>query len=523
MTQTPYILAIDHGTSGIKAAIVSVYGEVIDFEFEPTPIHFFPGGGAEQNPEDWWNALVAASRRLIGKQSSGVDNIAAIAVSSTFSTTVAVDKNGQPLMNALTWMDSRGAPYVKQLMRGFPSIDGYGLSMILKWLPKTGGGPTLSGKDDIAHVLWILNEHPQIYDNTFLFLPSKDYLNFRLTGRFAASYDSMQLFWVSDIRDIHHVKYDDRLIRLAGIDRDKLPAMTASTDRLGKLRPDVAKEIGLGPGIDVIVSSPDHQTACIGSGAVTDYAGHLYIGTSSWVQAVVPFKKTDVFHSIASFPTAIPGKYQSVNEQDMAGGCLDMLWHNILFYKNQLCTTPPQNPYPYLDDIAKAVPAGSDHLIFLPWLNGERTPVDDTTLRGGFYNMTKTHTQNHLIRSVLEGVALNSRWSLTYVERFVRRRLSPLNFIGGGAQSNLWCQILADVLNRDIRQVTHPMQANARGAAFIAAVGLGFIDFSDIPGLIRFQRTYHPQPENRDVYDLLYTAFLDIYKKNRSIYRKLNA
>jgi xylulokinase len=307
-----------------------------------------------------------------------------------------------------------------------------------------------------------------------------------------------------------------------GIDRGKLPAMTASTDRLGKLRPDVAKEIGLGPGIDVIVSSPDHQTACIGSGAVTDYAGHLYIGTSSWVQAVVPFKKTDVFHSIASFPTAIPGKYQSVNEQDMAGGCLDMLWHNILFYKNQLYATPPENPYPYLDDIAKAVPAGSDHLIFLPWLNGERTPVDDTTLRGGFYNMTKTHTQNHLIRSVLEGVALNSRWSLTYVERFVRRRLSPLNFIGGGAQSDLWCQILADVLNRDIRQVTHPMQANARGAAFIAAVGLGFIDFSDIPGLIRFQRTYHPQPENRDVYDLLYTAFLDIYKKNRSIFHKLN-
>ncbi len=523
MTQPPYILAIDHGTSGIKAAIISVYGEIRAFEFEPTPIYFFPGGGAEQNPDDWWNALIAATSRLIQKSGINHKDISAIAVSSTFSTTVAVDKNGSPLMNALTWMDSRGAPYVKKLMKGFPSIDGYGLPMILKWLPKTGGGPTLSGKDDIAHVLLIKNEFPHIYDNTYLFLPSKDYLNFRLTGRFAASYDSMQLFWVSDIRDVNHVKYDDRLIQAAGIDREKLPDMTASTAKLGKLRPDVAQEIGIDPDTDVIVSSPDHQTACIGSGAVADYAGHIYIGTSSWVQAVVPFKKTDVFHSIASFPTAVPGKYQSVNEQDMAGGCLDMLWQNLLFYQNVLNPNPQVDPYRHLDAIAKAVPPGSDDLIFLPWLNGERTPVDDTSLRGGFYNMSKATTQNHLIRSVLEGVSYNTKWSLTYVERFVRKKLSPLNFVGGGAQSDLWCQILADILDRDIRQVEYPMQANARGAAFIAAVGLGAIDFSDIPGLIRFRRTYKPQPENRAVYDRLFPIFLKIYKKNRSIYRKLNA
>lgn len=523
MTKPPYILAIDHGTSGIKAAIVSVYGEIIDFEFEATPIHYLPGGGAEQDPADWWHALIAAAARLIGRARVNPQTILAIAVSSTFSTTVAVDKTGRPLMNALTWMDSRGAPYVQRLMRGFPSIDGYGLRKLLKWLPKTGGGPTLSGKDDIAHVLFIKHAYSYIYEKTHLFLPSKDYLNFRLTGRFAASHDSMQLFWVSDIRDIDHIKYDDRLMQAAGIDRDKLPAMTASTDTLGKLRPEVAREIGLKSDIEVMVSSPDHQTACIGSGAVTDFAGHLYIGTSSWVQAVVPFKKTDVFHSIASFPTAIPGRYQSVNEQDMAGGCLDILWQNLLFHNNPLCQAPPRHPYQHLDAIAETVPPGCDNLIFLPWLNGERTPVDNPTLRGGFYNMAKTHNQTHLIRSVLEGVAFNTRWSLKYVERFIRKKLSPLNFIGGGAQSDLWCQILADVLNRDIRQVAHPMQANARGAAFIAAVGLGYINFSDIPELIHFQHTYQPRPENQETYDRLFAAFIRIYKKNRAIFRRLNA
>ncbi|HMA86394.1 MAG TPA: FGGY-family carbohydrate kinase [Desulfosalsimonadaceae bacterium] len=206
----------------------------------------------------------------------------------------------------------------------------------------------------------------------------------------------------------------------------------------------------------------------------------------------------------------------------MAGGCLDILWRNLLFHNNPLCQKPPI-PYEHLDAIAGSVPPGCDNLIFLPWLNGERTPVDNPLLRGGFYNMSKTHNQNHLIRSVLEGVAFNTRWSLKYVERFIRKKLTPLNFIGGGGQSDLWCQILADVLNRDIRQVTHPMQANARGAAFIAAVGLGYIDFSDIPDLIRFRHTYQPQPDNRETYDRLFAAFIPIYKKNRAIFRRLNA
>jgi xylulokinase len=496
---------------------------VVDYTYEKTSIRFLPGGGAEQDPHEWWDALVNASSRLIGNHTINAGDIAAVSVSSTFSTTVAVDENGHPLMNALTWMDSRGASHVKELMAGFPSIEGYGLFKILKFLPKTGGGPTLSGKDDIAHVLLVKNDYPDVYKKTRFFLPSKDYLNFRLTGKFAASFDSMQLFWLSDIRDVNHIKYDLKLIEYLGVDPFKLPPMMRSTDILGSVKKDVADQIGLPPDTKVALSSPDHQTACIGSGAVADFAGHLYIGTSSWVQAVVPFKKTDVFHSIASFPTAIPGKYQSVNEQDMAAGCLPALFDNILFCDNQLRNeAPPENPYQYIDEIAGKVPPGSHKLIFLPWLNGERTPVDDIRLRGGFINISKTTSQNDMIRSVLEGVAYNTKWSLNYVERFVRRKLDPLNIIGGGAESSLWCQIFADVLNREIRQVEHPRQANARGAAFIASVGLGYIKFEDIPNLIRIQQTFMPNPANREIYDELFDVFLKIYKQNKKIFRRLN-
>jgi xylulokinase len=524
MTDTnKYILAIDHGTSGIKAAIVSIHGQVLDYEYEKTAIEFLPGGGAEQDPDEWWQALLKTCTRLIANEMVNPKNIVAIAVSSTFSTTVAVDENGDHLMNALTWMDSRGAPYVKKIVSGFPSVDGYGIFRIMKWIPKTGGGPTLSGKDDIAHVLLIKNEFPDVYKNTHMFLPSKDYLNLKLTGKFAASFDSMQLFWVSDIRDIHNIRYDQKLISLLDLTPEKLPPMAASTDILGTVRKDVAEKIGISSDVKVVLSSPDHQTACIGSGAVDDYAGHLYIGTSSWIQAVIPFKKTDVLHSIASFPTAIPGKYQSVNEQDMAGGCLSHLFDNLLFYDNPLKSDHQIDPFTHIDDIAGRVPAGSHKLIFLPWLNGERTPVDDTTLRGGFFNMSKTTNQDHMIRAVMEGVAYNTRWSLKYVEQFVKQALNPINFIGGGAQSNVWCQVFADVLNRDIHQMENPRQANARGAAFIASVGLGYIGFEEIPRLIKIQKTFHPNPENRKTYDELYNIFIRLYRKNKSLYRRLNA
>lgn len=517
-----YILAIDHGTSGMKTAIVSVAGSVVDFAFQSTSIYFSAGGGAEQDPDEWWRALVASAQQLMERQRHLADDIVAISVTSTFSTTVAVDKSGLPLMNAITWMDSRGAPYVKQIMGGWPRIEGYNIFKILAWIPKTGGGPTLSGKDDVAHILFIKNRHPDIYENTYMFLPSKDYLNMKLTGRFLASFDSVQLFWMTDTRDVCDIRYEDGLIRKLGIEKDKLPPLAHSTDIIGSVLPSIAEQLGLRPDVKVVTGSPDHQTACIGSGAVRDFDGHIYVGTSGWVQCVIPFKKTDVFHSIASFPTAIPGKYQSVNEQDLAGGCLSFLIDNIIYHQNSLFGTRPEDPYSFIDSIVQSVPAGSRGLIFLPWLNGERTPVDDTTLRGGFYNISKTTTQDDFIRAVLEGVAYNTRWSLKYVERFIGRRLEALNIVGGGAISDAWCQIFADVLNRDIRQVRQPRQANARGAAFIASVGLGYLAFDDIPARIAVKCTYHPDKRHKDLYDKCYKAFISIYRKNRRVFRYLN-
>jgi len=517
------VLAIDHGTSGIKAALVTARGEVVAFEFAPTAIRFLEGGGAEQDPDDWWQALLSAAGRLVGRSVVPPATITAVCVSSTFSTTVAVDRDGRHLLPALTWMDARGAPYVRQAMRGFPSIMGYGLANAVRWLRRTAGAPSFSGKDDAAHVLLVKHAWPDVYARTHCFLPSKDYLNLRLTGELASSFDAMHLFWVSDIRDPHRIRYDDELLHTLGFDREKLPPMRASTDVLGTLRAEVADAIGLRRDVRVVTGSPDHQCALFGSGAVRDFEAHLYVGTSSWIECLVPFRKTDPLHAIATFPTAVTGKYQVIDEQDLAGGALGFLADNILFRRNAILGVPaPEHRYELLDQIAAGVPPGSHRLLFTPWLNGERTPVDDPHLRGGFHNMSTTTTLEDMVRAVLEGVAFNTAWMLGYVERFVRRRLEPMRIVGGGAQSAVWCQIFADVLQREIDVVRDPIQANARGAAFIAALGLGWIRFEDIPSLVPVAQRYTPRPEVKATYAVLYDAFRRLHAANVRVLRRLN-
>ena len=218
-----YILCVDLGTSGPKVSLVSMQGEVLSHEFEPTQIFFRPNGGAEQDPNEWWHTAKVAAKRLLAQRLVPTKDIIAISTTSQWSTTVAVDKQGRPLMNAVSWMDTRGAKYIQEITDGPIKVEGYGVTKLLAWLRLTGGIPTHSGKDSLAHILFIKNELPEIYRDTFKFLEPKDFLNLQLTGKFASSYDVSLLLWVTDNRDITNIHYDERLLRMAGIDLEKLP------------------------------------------------------------------------------------------------------------------------------------------------------------------------------------------------------------------------------------------------------------------------------------------------------------
>lgn len=520
----PLILSIDLGTSGMKVALISVSGRVIGWESEPVRLILTPDDGAEQSPEEWWGAFLSAAGRLMKRNADARRRVIAVCASTQGEGTVAVDRDGNALGNAILWMDTRGAPHLRRRMGGLVNLDGAGLLKMLRFVRLTGGMPSMTGKDPAAHMLLIRATMPEVYARTHKFLNVLDYINLRLTGEFAATFDSIVTSWVTDNRNPDDIRYDDSLIRILGLDREKLPDIVPCTKVIGALRSDVAGALGLRADVQVVAGAIDTTAAAIGAGAVEDYALHLYIGTSSWLAAHVPFKRTDVTASLASIPCAAPGKYLLIALQATAGGNLTFLRDNLLYHKDELLQEADiPDIFKVLDQISERVPAGANGVMYTPWIWGERAPVDDQSLRAGLYNLSLHNTREDVIRAFLEGIAFNTRWLLSPVEKFLGRKTRSINIVGGGAQSDAWCQIFSDVLGVEIRQAADPVYANARGAAWIAAAGLGRIRFGDIPQLVQFKRMYQPRSQNRALYDARFEIFKQIYKQLKGVYRQLNS
>lgn len=524
-----HIVAIDLGTSGPKVALVSTDGEVLAHEQRKNRVLILPGGGAEQDPEEWWQSIVEAIRAVLARAGVPTSDVVAIGITSQWMGTVAVGADGRHLDNALIWLDGRGARHVASRIGGGLELPGtgYNARRLLRWIRLTGGAPSRTGKDPVGHILFLKHERPAVYEKAACFLEPMDYLSSRLTGRCVASHASITGYFCTDNRDLKRVAYDDTLVRFCDFDRGKLPELVPTGSVLGKLTEPAARELGLSTGVRVVASTGDTASAGIGAGAVHDYRAHLYIGTSSWLSCHVPFKKTDLGSNIASLPSAIPDRYWVATEQDAAGKCLSWLVERVLFPADELGTGPvPPDVFARLERLASGVAAGSEGVLFFPWLNGERTPVDDRFVRGGWLNADLATRRASLVRSVFEGVALNARWMLSAAERFVHTELpggfESVRFVGGGARSELWCQILADTLGRPIEQVEEPVLAGVRGAALIASVALGHLDWEGAAQAARVARVFRPDPRNAALYQRSFEAFLRFYKQTKATYAWLN-
>lgn len=252
-----YILCIDLGTSGCKSAIFTLQGECLGFDFAGVPVHLLPGGGAEQDPEDWWNAVKNSTRKLWPDSSASKDNIMAVSVNTQWSGTVAVDKDANPLMKSMIWLDTRGAEQIEALNKGPIKISGYNALKLYRWIRLTGGAPGMAGKDPLAHIPFIKTRFPDIYRRTFKFLEVKDYINLCLTGKFLSTYDSITLHWLTDNRRLSRIDYHPHLLKMTGMERDKFPDLVRPVDIIGTLTREAAHDLGLPESVKVIGGSPD--------------------------------------------------------------------------------------------------------------------------------------------------------------------------------------------------------------------------------------------------------------------------
>jgi xylulokinase len=471
-------------------------------------------GAATQDAGLWWQIITDATRRGLAESGVAGEQVVGVSVTGQWASTVPVDADGVPVGPCVMWMDSRGAPYSRNAFGG--RVQGYRARALAAWIRRNGGVPALSGDDVIGHMLHLQHDQPAVYRAARWFLEPVDYLSMRFTGRAAASPASMMGAWLTDNRNLPVLDYDDRLVRLAGVHRSKLPPLVPTGSIVAKVAPSVAADLGISPDAQVVTGTPDLHSAAVGSGAVRLNELHMTISTTSWISCPMAKKKTDAIHQMATVPGIDPSGYLLVNNQDTAGRSLQWL-RDIMFGSSD---------YDELTGLAAGAPPGSNGVIFTPWLKGEHSPVDDRNARGGFHNLSLATTRADMVRAVLEGVAYNSRWLLNCVGKFTGSSGpvddNPIRIIGGGARSELWCQIMADVCGRTCERVADPLNAQLRGAALFAGLGIGELKRTALRELIPIDRVFEPIAEHRRVYDRLFAEFPRLYRAQKPMFARLN-
>ncbi len=520
---TQYVLAIDLGSGGHKVALVADNGHVKASTQGRITTCLLPHGGAEQDPDEWWNGALTGVREVIQKAHVAKEDIVAIGCDSQWSLAVPVDEHGDHLMNAVHWLDTRGGKYNRKIVAGFPSIKGYGLLKLLKWVKLTGLAPTLSGIDSLGHVLFIKNERPDIYRKTYKFLEPMDYLTARLTGRITATQKTMVPFGVVDNRQWGSVQYSDALLAMAGVDKEKLPTLLPNDGVVGTLKPSVAEKLGLLPSTKVVAGISDSNASLIGSGAVRDFESIIYIGTSMYMTCHLPFKKTDLAHVMTTLPAPFKDRYYLLGEQGAGGRCVEFFLNQFVYPDDAFETgMKPDDAYQRFNAMATQAPAGSNGVIFLPWLNGSIVPDEQPHARAGFMNISLQTTRAHLSRAIMEGLAFNNRWTREPAEKLMGRKMESIRFSGGGALSDLWAQIHADVLGIPVHQVDDPVNATVRGTALLVLRSLGYCSLEDIAGLVKIKKVFEPDGSKKEIYDRMYVQYRQLFKKNKPVFKALN-
>jgi xylulokinase len=515
------ILAIDIGTTQTKAALVSTKNhQILCTAVEPNHLEFPRPRYVEQDPRAIWQSIMRASKGVVSQSEAASAKVVGLTFCAQMTGIVPLDTAGKPLTNFLTWLDSRAAPLVPNMFPGLIHMKGYGLWRLLKFLRITGGAPSFAGKDVISKHFWLKEEQPAIYRRAAKIIDTKDYAIFKTTGNYVTSTDLAAITWLMDVRPGHDCWSKD-IFALLHLDIAKMPEIQATTAVVGNLLPVAAKELGLPQGIPVVNGTGDIMAAAIGSGAIHDGDLHASVGTAGWVACHCPERCKDLGAYTGTVCSANSDRYLILCKQETSGGALEWV-KNILY---------PQTSEPVwkiIDEQVASTPPGSAGLFFMPWLAGERAPIDNHSIRGMFFNLGLQHTRAHLLRATYEGIALNLRWALDAVEKVRAKKLKgtakTLRLVGGGARSDVWSQILADALNKVVERVHRPQDVGTHGVALTAMVGLQILpSFNSIIPLIHVDRIFRPKADQVQLYASQFQQFKAIYASNKSLHARLNA
>jgi len=493
-----YLLGLDLGTSGVKALLLPVTEEPDAQSYaataELTLSTPYPGW-SEQSPADWWTGVTQAIRTVLEISGLASSEIAGLATSGQMHGATLLDGAGEVVRPCILWNDQRSAPECAEI------TEQIGLDRLLEWV----GNPALAGFT-APKLLWVRRHEPPVWSRTRTVLLPKDYINYRLTGNRTTELSDASgtlLF------DVAQRCWSAPMLESLGLSPDLLPSVHLSTDQVGQVSPQAARDTGLRQGMPVVAGGADNACAAVGMGVVRPGEVMVSLGTSGTVLAPTARAEVDPAGRLHTFCHAVADTWYVMGVVLSAGGSLRWFRDTLAQPERESAAIERRDPYQVMLEACAAAPAGSDGLIFLPYLTGERTPHGDPHARGVFFGLSLRHTGAHLTRSVIEGVA----YAMADSTDLMRRLGLDLNLVratGGGACSALWMQILADVLETSVATSLNDT-GPALGAAILAGVGVGV--YPSVPAatqrLVTIRSAIEPDTE------------VDLYRGYRTLYQRL--
>ena len=489
------LLAFDLGTGGNKASLYDVQGRLLAAEFVDYPTDYPRTGWHEQRPDDWWKSVVASTRRLLASAALDAQTIRGLAISGHSLGCVPLDRNGRLLRERTPiWSDARAVDEADDFFTRMDPI---------RWYRLTGNGFPPQHYT-VFKILWYRKHEPELYRQIDKVLGTKDYVNFRLTGRLATdpSYASG-----CGVYDLLQARYADELLAAADLPRELLPEIVASTEILGPLTGEAAAELGLPPGLPVACGGVDNS--CMALGARCFQPGRTYasLGSSMWIANASAQPLLDDRTKPYVFTHVVPGMFTSA--MAIFSGGTSLRW-----VRDQLCANlvseaerVGQDPYERLTELAAQSPPGARRLLFNPSLAGGSSLDPSPAIRGALLGLDLRHTQADVVRATLEGIALNLRMVLDELRR-LGEVAEEMVVVGGASRSGLWRQILADALRVAIVKTHVGQEAASLGAAALAAVASGlWPDFTPLDPAHRIEAIARPDPATANLYDRILPVF----------------
>jgi len=492
---TKYLLAHDIGTSGNKATLFTTDGDMIASATHSYETKYFNETWAEQNPDDWWHAVCVTTRQLIEKIDPG--DIVSISFSGQMMGCLCVDKHGAPLRNSIIYCDQRATKQSEQLLKKLSFEEFYQIC-----------GHRISPVYALEKLMWVRDIHPEIYVKTYKMLNAKDYIIFKLTGKFVTDFSDAS---GTNAFDIDKNEWSQKILSAAGIATEKLPTIHESIFVAGEVTKDAAEETGLTCGTPVVIGAGDGSAAAVGVGCIKPGSVYTYLGSSAWVGIAPEEPFHDEKMRTMTWAHAVPDLYHATGSMQAAGTCYQWLKNEICQIETREAEELAKGPYEIINEKIQNTDAGSNGIIFLPYLLGERSPHWNPNAKGAFVGIKLTNKRGDLLRAVLEGVTFNLNLILDIFKTALN--IDDVTVIGGGAKGLIWRQILADIFDTKILIPNFLEEATSIGAAVIGGVGVGALkNFSDIDRFIRIVDQVEPKKENQKVYEKSYQQFIDTYE-----------